>query len=205
MTRCEDQGMSADVSSGGPAPTSAAAAADDRKVALLRGINVGKGARIAMGDLAACTEAAGCTRVRTVLATGNVMFIDPRPGSQVRAALESAYAERFGYDAVVQVLARDAVRAAVESYPFETLPEHHDYVVFSDDAGTIDTVVRAMTAELRPDGTEAVAAGQDWVYWRVPRGSTLASPAGKVLDARQHKRHLTTRNIKTLRRILGSA
>lgn len=174
----------------------------DRKVALLRGINVGKGGRIAMPDLVACTEAAGCTHVRTVLATGNVIFTDPRPEAEVRAVLEAAYAQRFGYDAVVQVVAREAVEAAVESYPFETLPEHHDYVVFSDDSATLDAVVPAMSAEIDPDGTEAVAAGPGCVHWRVPRGSTLSSAASKVLDDRRHKRHLTTRNIRTLRKVL---
>ena len=58
-----------------------------RLVALLRGINVGKAARIAMADLAECTEAAGCADVRTVLATGNVILTDPRPVAEVRAAL----------------------------------------------------------------------------------------------------------------------
>ena len=173
-----------------------------RKVALLRGINVGKGGRIAMSDLVACTEEAGCAQVSTVLATGNVIFTDPRPEAEVRAVLEAAYAQRFAYDAVVQVVAREAVEAAVESYPFETLPEHHDYVVFSDDRATLDAVVPAMSAEIDPDGTEAVAAGPGCVHWRVPRGSTLASAASKVLDDRRHKRHLTTRNIRTLRKML---
>lgn len=176
-----------------------------RLVALLRGINVGKAARIAMADLVECTEAAGCTDVRTVLATGNVILTDPRPEAEVRSALEAAYADRFGYDAVVQVISSRRVEEAVVSYPFETLPDHHDYAVFSDDYSTIDILVPEMRARMDPDGTEAVAAGPGCLHWRVPRGSTLASPAGKLLDAREHRRHLTTRNLKTLRKVLDSA
>ena len=63
----------------------------DRKVALLRGINVGRSARIAMADLRACTEDAGCTEVRTVLATGNVVLTDPRTEDELRAVLEAAH------------------------------------------------------------------------------------------------------------------
>ncbi|MFN7243475.1 MAG: hypothetical protein ACK4M5_09525 [Dietzia cercidiphylli] len=42
------------------------------------------------------------------------------------------------------------------------------------------------------------------MYWRVPRGSTLTSDAYKVLDGRENKRHLTTRNLRTLDRILAA-
>lgn len=184
-------------------------AGPQRKVVLLRGINVGKAARIAMSDLRACTEAAGGADAITFLASGNLLVTDPRPVPEVRAALEAAYADRFGYDAVVQVLTRDALEAVVESYPFDTLEEHHDYVVFSDDPAVTTRVSEAMRTAIDPTGgtdssTEAVAEGPGCVYWRVPRGSTLASEAYKVLDHRENKRHLTTRNIKTLRKILAA-
>ena len=182
-----------------------------RHVAFLRGINVGTSPRIAMADLVEATEEVGCTRVRTVLATGNVIVTDPRPAAELRTVLETAYGERFGYGAVVQVLTRDAVEAAVTSYPFATLDAHHDYVVFSDSPEVTERVVRAMSDTLDGAGrgsgpvagTEAVAAGPGCLHWRVPKGSTLASAAGAILDARENKRHLTTRNIRTLRKILA--
>ncbi|HJC28529.1 MAG TPA: DUF1697 domain-containing protein [Candidatus Dietzia intestinipullorum] len=175
-----------------------------RRVALLRGINVGRAARIAMSDLAACTEAAGCTDVSTVLATGNVVFTDPRPLDELRGVLEAAYSERFDYTAVVQVLDLCAVAAAVESYPFETLDQHHDYVVFSDDPAVTARVLDEMTAALDGSPTGAVAAGPDCLHWRMAKGETLSSAAGKVLDGRESKRHLTTRNIRTLRKLLAA-
>lgn len=175
----------------------------ERKVAFLRGINVGKSARIAMADLRECTEAAGCTDVKTVLATGNVVLTDPRPAADLRAVLEAAYADRFGYDAVVQVLTRDAVEDAVAAYPFATLDDHHDYLIFCDDPDVTVAVAEAMRAVVAPDGTEAVEAGRGCLYWRVPRGSTLTSPAAKATGDRSHEKHLTTRNIKTLHKVLA--
>lgn len=180
-----------------------------RKVALLRGINVGKAARIAMSDLRACTEAAGSTEVKTFLASGNLLVTDPRSVDELRAVLEAVYADRFGYDAVVQVLTRDALEAAVESYPFDTVAEHHDYVVFSDDPVVTTRVARAMRTAIDASGgatvpTEAVAAGPGCVHWRVPRGATLTSEASAVLGHRENKRHLTTRNITTLRKMLAA-
>lgn len=174
-----------------------------RAVVLLRGINVGKGNRIAMADLRACTEDAGCREVATVLASGNVVVTDDRSVDDLRKVLEAAYAERFAYDAVVQVLTRNQVETAVDRYPFDSLPEHHSYVVFSDSPEVTARVAQLMTDAVRPGTTESVEAGPDWVYWRVSRGDTLKSAAAKVLDAREHKIHLTTRNLKTLRKILA--
>lgn len=68
------------------------------------------------------TANAGCADVRTVLATGNVVFSDRRANSELRTVLEAAYSQRLAYEAVVQVLTLDAV----EAHPFETLDEHHD-------------------------------------------------------------------------------
>lgn len=174
-----------------------------RMVILLRGINVGKANRIAMADLRACTEEAGCSQVSTVLASGNVILTDERPVTELRCALEAAYSSRFGYDAVLQTFTRESLVSAVDGYPFDTLAEHHDYLVFSDSAEVTTRVTRAMTDALRPGTTESVATGPECVYWRVPRGSTLKSAAAKVLDIRENKTHLTTRNLTTLRKILA--
>lgn len=176
----------------------------DRRVALLRGINVGKGPRIAMTDLRDCTAAAGCTGVKTVLATGNVIVTDARPAAELRAALENAYATRFGYDALVQIISRDDLETAAENYPFDTLDEHHAYLVFSDNPSVTELVVTTMSEVTETGGTEAVAAGPGCVYWRVSRGATLSSAAAKVLNARENRRHLTTRNLKTVHRILAA-
>lgn len=174
-----------------------------RSVALLRGINVGAGARIAMADLVSCTESVGCTEVRTVLATGNVILTDSRPAAELREALETTYSDRFDYGAVVQVLDLDAVAAAVDAYPFESLADHHDYVVFSDDAALTEQVVHEMATALGHSGTGAVAVGPGCLHWRMAKGETLSSAAGKVLGRSAYKRHLTTRNLNTLRKLLA--
>lgn len=185
-----------------PRPTTAGTSSQ-RRVVLLRGINVGKAARIAMADLRDCTTEAGCTGVATVLATGNIVVTHPSGGDELRSVLEAAYSERFGYSAIVQVLDRDRVEEAAADYPFESLEEHHDYLVFSDDPEVAGRVVSAMENAIDPGGTESVAPGSGCVYWRVPRGSTLASEAWKTLDRREYRGHLTTRNLNTVRRILA--
>src|SRR4051794_4314563 len=88
-----------------------------RLVALLRGINLGSRRRVAMADLRALlTDELGYTDVRTVLASGNVVFTGPK--AKAREKLERALAKRFEMkiDVVVRTMAE--LRAVVEADPF---------------------------------------------------------------------------------------
>jgi uncharacterized protein (DUF1697 family) len=77
-----------------------------RWVALLRGINVGKAKRVAMADLRMVVEGLGYADVKTVLATGNIVFTarkaaDP-PGPRIEHAIESKLGLRAAVLAVPQ-------------------------------------------------------------------------------------------------------
>ena len=82
-------------------PGVAAPPAVTRYVALLRGINV-NGITITMTSLQALFRGLGFADVKTVLASGNVLFEAP-PGqndaSAVKARIEAALAEAYGYQA----------------------------------------------------------------------------------------------------------
>lgn len=179
-----------------------------RRVVLLRGINTGRGGRIAMADLRAVTERAGCADVATVLATGNVVLTDPRPAQALRSALEQAYSEAFGYSAIVQVLDMAAVAEAARAQPFAPLEGHHHQIVFVDDPELVAPLATAMGEALdaaRAGGTasdtELLVPGPNCVHWRVPQGSTTSSAAGRVLTRAAFRDHVTTRNLRTVRSI----
>jgi uncharacterized protein (DUF1697 family) len=59
-------------------------------IALLRAVNVGGTGKLPMTTLRAMCGEAGFSRVRTYIASGNVVFASPRPESQVKAVLEAA-------------------------------------------------------------------------------------------------------------------
>src|SRR4051812_7752247 len=87
-----------------------------RLVALLRGINLGSKRRVAMADLRALFTELEYEDVRTVLASGNVVFTGPR--AKAREQLESALAERFAMQIDVVVRTMDELRAVVDADPF---------------------------------------------------------------------------------------
>ena len=71
-------------------------------VALLRGINVGTAKRIAMADLKRAVESAGCSDVRTLLNSGNVVFATRKKITGL--ALQKAILAATGVDARTTVL-----------------------------------------------------------------------------------------------------
>ncbi|HET9252532.1 MAG TPA: DUF1697 domain-containing protein [Candidatus Eisenbacteria bacterium] len=92
--------------------------AADRRVALLRGINVGKAKRVAMADLRRLFEDLGYTDVRTVLNSGNVVFTLPRkPAGDLQERLSKAVAERTGVSCRVVVLDAGEVADVVHGNP----------------------------------------------------------------------------------------
>ncbi|MDI6629364.1 MAG: DUF1697 domain-containing protein [Rhodococcus sp. (in: high G+C Gram-positive bacteria)] len=170
-------------------------------VVLLRGINVG-GINIKMADLRAALTSAGFTDVRTVLATGNVQLGSSLSVAAVKAQVESALTQAFGYQAWVVVLDVPTLRAIVESYPFDAEREGwHPYVVFGSDDSHV-TELSALAEELDPE-LERVAAGRDVVYWEVRAGSTTTSRFGKATAKAKFKSTTTTRNLRTLVKLLA--
>ncbi|SQI39676.1 Uncharacterized protein conserved in bacteria [Rhodococcus coprophilus] len=169
-----------------------------RYVALLRGINVG-GIRIRMADLAEVFSAAGHRDVRTVLASGNVLFDSDDDATALEAALEAALTDRFGYDAYTFVVEQSRVADLVAAYPFDDRDDHHSYVVFVSDPGVLDALAGA---ESLGDGVERVQRGDGVLYWQVEKGRTLDSNVGKRSGDGRYKSVTTARNLKTLRKLL---
>ncbi|HVQ84166.1 MAG TPA: DUF1697 domain-containing protein [Mycobacterium sp.] len=170
-----------------------------RYAAFLRGVNVG-GVNLKMAEVATALTDAGFANVRTILASGNVLLESSAGVAAVRKKAEATLRKRFGYDAWVLAYDIDTVRAAVDAYPFEREVEgYQSYVTFVADAGVLDEL-----AELS-DGAgpgEKISRGDGVVYWQVPKGATLDSTIGKTMGKPRYKSSTTTRNLRTLAKVL---
>ena len=168
-----------------------------RYAVFLRGVNVG-GVNLKMAEVAAALSAAGFTAVRTVLASGNVVLDGAGSAAAVRKRAEAVLRETFGYDAWVLVYPLEAVRSIADGYPFE--PEvdgHHSYVTFVSDPEVLDEL-----AALQAQPQEKIARGDGVLYWQVPRTGTLDSTIGKTMGKKRYKSSTTTRNLRTLGKVL---
>ncbi|WP_066041389.1 DUF1697 domain-containing protein [Herbiconiux solani] len=181
-----------------------------RYAALLRGVNV-NGVTVKSAELAELFRSLGFAGVKTVLASGNVVF-ETADGDRpaLKARIEKGLAERFGYDAWIVLVAHDDLAAIVDGYPFPETDETHPYVVFSSDAGVLDEVAET-AAGLDPAAPgelgERAARGPDGlatrvVYWECPKGSSTDTVFAKYLAKARFKSTTTTRNLRTLRKLL---
>ncbi|MGV0721860.1 DUF1697 domain-containing protein [Mycolicibacterium elephantis] len=168
-----------------------------RYAAFLRGVNVG-GVNLKMADVADAFKAAGFRDVRTVLASGNVLLDSPSDAAAVRRRAEKALRERFGYDAWVLAYDLDTVRAISQAYPFEREVEgHHSYITFVTDPQVLDEL-----ATLEPADSEKIRRGDGVIYWQVARTATLGSAMGKTMSKKRYKSSTTTRNLRTVEKVL---
>lgn len=137
-------------------------------VALLRGINVG-GVNIKSAELAGLFRESGFDAVKTVLATGNVLFSSPEEAGDtaraggLRARLEELLSERFGYEARVVLEPRARIAGVAAAYPYAESAAHHAYVVFSSDPGALaalldDVAGRGLSVDAPAADREGVRA-----------------------------------------------
>lgn len=165
--------------------------------AFLRGVNVG-GVNLKMADVAQALTNAGFTGVRTILASGNVLLDSTSPVEKVRATAERALRDAFGYEAWVLVYDITTVAAISAGYPFEReVDGHHSYVTFVSDPDVLDEL-----AALPAGDDESVQRGDGVLYWQVARSATLASTVGKTMGRKRYKSSTTTRNLRTLDKVL---
>lgn len=170
-----------------------------RYAVFLRGVNVG-GVNLKMAAVAAALEDAGFTNVKTVLASGNVL-LDSRSGvAAVRKKAEKALRDEFGYDAWVLGYEMDTLAEVSAAYPFEReVDGHHSYVTFVSDED-MPRELSELGAE--PSPGEKIEPGAGVIYWQVPRDKTLDSTMGKTMGMKRYKSSTTTRNIRTIDKVL---
>ncbi|WP_018598904.1 DUF1697 domain-containing protein [Mycobacterium sp. 155] len=168
-----------------------------RYAVFLRGVNVG-GVNLKMAEVAKAFTEAGFDNVKTILASGNVLLDSRSSAKAVRTAAERTLRDTFGYEAWVLVYDLDTVAAIATNYPFEREVEgHHSYVTFVSDTELLNEL-----AALEPGPEEKVQRGDGVLYWQVARNATLDSTVGKTMGKRRYKSSTTTRNLRTVDKVL---
>jgi uncharacterized protein (DUF1697 family) len=97
----------------------------------------------------------------------------------------------------------ETVRTIVDAYPFEDeLDGYQSYVTFVSDTAVRDELA-ALADQAGAD--EKISPGPDSagvIYWQVPKNHTLDSTIGKTMGKKRYKSSTTTRNMRTLAKVL---
>lgn len=168
----------------------------------LRGINVG-GITIKMADLKAALKDYPFTKVKTLLASGNVVLQSELGPAEVKSRFEECLRESFGYDAWVVVLTAARVAELVEACPYPADDKStHSYVTLASDDAMLDELFDAGEAL---GGVEQTRLGPEASSWLAPAGGTLDSPFSKLSAKARYKATTTTRNLRTLIKVRDAA
>jgi uncharacterized protein (DUF1697 family) len=110
----------------------------NRYVAFLRGINSGSNPTLKMDILRGIFENLGFQNVKTLLASGNVVFdTDRSERGIIEPILEKELETNLGYKVAVIVLNSEEIKRLIESNPFEGIsitPQTRLYITFTKGA-----------------------------------------------------------------------
>ncbi|HEY5483726.1 MAG TPA: DUF1697 domain-containing protein [Propionibacteriaceae bacterium] len=168
----------------------------DPSVALLRGVNVGRANRVAMADLRALLTDLGCTDVRTLLNSGNAVFVAPAEmvPAYIADRIREALAARLSVRASVIVVGAVDLAVAIAQNPLLDLASDPARLLVAFLAEPHDR--SRLTAMAEQDwAPESFAVGEHVAYLWCPggiAGSRLSRALGQALGDSATARNWTT-------------
>jgi uncharacterized protein (DUF1697 family) len=151
-------------------------------IALLRAVNVGGTGMLPMTELRAMCEQAGFAKVRTYIASGNVVFESKHAEARVVAMLEAALQAYAGKPVGVLVRTAAEMAAVLAANPFANAAPNRTMAIFLSSPPPGD----AATAATGRSG-EVIELGMREIYVHYGDGmanSKLKIPAAKAGTAR---------------------
>ncbi|MHA6299706.1 DUF1697 domain-containing protein [Devosia sp. CAU 1758] len=174
--------------------------------AFLRGINLGN-RQMKMAELKTCLEAAGFSDIKTVAASGNARLVGAGDAASIKARLEKAIANQFGFQVDVVLRTRDAFEAMLDDHPFGSLDRKAEFtrhvLMFDQD------LPQGIALDSRPGDTEILRVDPREIYiaaYRQPNGryTEHVEDVLKPLYAKLGKGSLDTmRNWNTIEKMLS--
>ena len=138
-----------------------------RYVVLLRGVNLGARNRVPMARLREICEQAGCTDVKTYIASGNIVCTSLLGEETLRRRLETAIEKECSISIVVVVMTARQLAAVIKRNPFPRAAVGTIYVAFA--AKPISTAATAELSTLEHLPEELKISGRQ-IYMHLPNG-----------------------------------
>jgi len=166
--------------------------------AFLRGINV-NGRNMKMTDVCTFFRREELHNVRSVLATGNILFESGLAKADLRRSLEKRLSEFFKIDVSLIIKDKEEIRKILNGSPFSADPDMHTYAFICENGFELTLMDKFST--IVPVENEKAQIKEGQFYWQVSKGLTLDSGFSKVLGEKQMKGQFTSRNISTIQKI----
>lgn len=170
--------------------------------AFLRGVNVGGKGAIKMADLKSLFESLGYTEVKTILASGNVVFeTDKGTMDMIRDKIESALTKKYKREVLVMLRTIDELKLMERSQPFkgiELSEKVRFYVTFLYEASKGVRIPE-------PDSNYRIVQIRDmnaFTVLELTEGE--ATPAAMSMLDKVFGKNITTRNWNTVMKVMSA-
>jgi uncharacterized protein (DUF1697 family) len=137
----------------------------ERRIALLRGINLGPHKRVAMPALRELLGGAGFEHVKTYLQSGNVVIDSAADPPELEARLEHLLADHLGFDVGVIVRTAKAWQAVARRNPLADVAVEPKRYQVTFLAQPLERASLDELASLAANGERFVAKGQELYAW----------------------------------------
>jgi uncharacterized protein (DUF1697 family) len=176
-------------------------------VALLRGINVGGNKKVPMAELKKVLEKSGLINVKTLLASGNVVFSQrdgfPESNSnilQLQRLIPSIIEKEFGFPVPVLLRTHKEIEKIIELNPFKEIkvtPQIRLYVTF-----LFENPEKKSTASyISKDESFKIILLSDKTVFSVLDLSISNTPEAMNMLEKIYGKNITTRNWNTILKI----
>lgn len=172
-------------------------------VALLRGINSGQNPVVKMDQLRRVFESLGFDRVRTILASGNVLFeTDKTSEKGLIRRLEGPLSDALGFDVAAIVRTSGDIQRLVDARPFQGIAisaQTKPYVTFLP-----ETPAHALTFPYRAKGSTILGLIDRAVCSVVDLSGATTPDLMRLLE-KEFGKKITTRSWNTVERIQSAS
>ena len=174
-----------------------------RKIAILRGINVGGKRKILMADLKDMFHNLGFVDVSTYIQSGNVFFNHTEELNNIHCAdeIQKAIFEAYGFEVPVIVISADEIKDIVESNPFcdsKDVDITKLHVTFLKNIPNAEDVLKSKSYNFEPDDF-IIGKSVAYVYCE---GKYHKSKLTNAFFEKKLKVTATTRNWRTVFKLL---
>ena len=168
-----------------------------RRVALLRGINLGPHRSVSMARLRELAEGLGWTEVATHLQSGNLLFASPLPAPDAAAELTAAVRAALGIEVDVVIRSGDELRRLIEAHPFADGDPARVVIACCD--RPVGELAARRLADLATGDERVEVDGPD-IFAAFPAGQAGSKLAAQLVAAVRPATG-TARNLRTMRRL----
>lgn len=178
--------------------------AKTKYAAFLRGINVGGNNPVPMAELKKLFEKIGFSQVKTLLASGNVVFETAElDAGRLREIITAAIERKFGFKIGIIIRTLAHLEKMIAAEPFQGIaitPEVRLYVTFLSDkpASKMKIPYESPSKEFR---ILKVTAGEIFSFLWVDRGGHTIE-AMNVIE-KEFGKNVTTRNWNTINKLVA--